>query len=70
MIDIPLIPFAFQVFFLFHDVISFHMSKGIPVKPQNSAQLLFSLDFTLDIKRTTIHIYVVLDILDFNRQLT
>jgi hypothetical protein len=48
----------------------FIMSKGIPVKPQNSAQLLFSLDFPLDIKRTTIHIYVVLDILDFNRQLT
>jgi hypothetical protein len=70
MIDIPLIPFTFQVFFYFTMSFLFIMSEGIPVKPQNSAQLLFSLDFPLDIKRTTIHIYVVLDILDFNRQLT
>lgn len=60
MITIPLTPIAFQ--FLFHDTISFHHVNGTLVKPQNRAQLLFSLDFLLD-KGISIHIYVVLTFL-------
>ncbi len=61
MINIPLTPFAFQ--FLFHDAIFLYHVKGTLVKPQNSAQLLFSLDFPLG-KWITIHIYVVLTFLN------
>jgi hypothetical protein len=62
MINIPLTPFAFQ--FLFHDAISFHHVKGTLVKPQNSAQLLFSLDFSFSTgQEDHIHNYVVLTFL-------
>jgi hypothetical protein len=57
MIDIPLIPFAFLQF-LFIDAISFHHAKGTLVKPQNSAQLLFSLDFPRDKRVTSHHPYL------------
>jgi hypothetical protein len=66
MINIPLIPFAFQ--FLFHDAISFHV-QGTLVKPQNSAQLLFSLDFPFPTEQEDHHPHLrSLDILDFNQR--
>ena len=60
MINIPLTPFPFQ--FLSRDTISFYYVKGTLVKPQNSAQPLFSLDFPLD-QRIIIYIYIVLTFL-------
>ena len=67
MINIPLISFAFQ--FLFHGTISFHHVKGTLVKPQSSAQLLFSLDFPFPTGQEDRHPHLrSLDILDFNQR--
>lgn len=67
MINIPLTPFALQ--FLFHDAISFHHVKGTLVKPQNSAQLLFSLDFPFPTRQEDHRPHLrSLDILDFKQR--
>jgi hypothetical protein len=68
MINIPLTPFAFQ--FLFHDAISFHFVEGTLVRPQNSAQVLFSLDSPFPTGQKEVHHPHLrsLDILDFNQR--